>query len=217
MSYEHISALLEKYWEGESTLDEERMLKSYFASGKVDEQFRMLTPLFQVLQTEQGIQYTAETPVAELRPRQYQWQAWAAAASLTLLLMAGSWWYFRSTSGLHVVVQAPVSQPKPETDQQIAPILPMVEQSIATAPEVTVTAQEPTVKIEKARHKWFKKRSRQIPADSFDDPEKAYAEIKAALALVSSKINRGKTEAAKNINRIDTIDKFFKKKKESQG
>jgi hypothetical protein len=215
MTYEHISALLEKYWEGESTLEEERTLKTYFASGQVEEPFRQWMPMFQALQTEQGIQYTKKAPVAEIRPQQYQWQAWAVAASLALTLIAGSWWYFNRTSDIQEVVQTPVSQPKTETAKQIAPAQIPVVQPSTNGSVAPVPAVESVAKIEKPKHKLFRKKP--APVDSFDDPEQAYAEIKAALALVSSKINRGKTEAAKNINRIDTIDKFFKKKKESQG
>jgi nitroimidazol reductase NimA-like FMN-containing flavoprotein (pyridoxamine 5'-phosphate oxidase superfamily) len=45
------------------------------------------------------------------------------------------------------------------------------------------------------------------------EAEKAYAEVKAALALVSSKLNKGRTEAAKNLNHLESLDKVFKKKK----
>lgn len=46
------------------------------------------------------------------------------------------------------------------------------------------------------------------------DPEtrQAYEEVRAALALVSSKISKGKKAAARQINHVETLDKFIKKK-----
>jgi len=43
------------------------------------------------------------------------------------------------------------------------------------------------------------------------------AEIKAALALVSSKLKKGRQEAAKGASHLDNVDKIFKKKKDSEG
>ncbi len=43
---EMIAALLEKYWEGETSVAEEASLKQYFNGGEVAEQFKEFTPLF---------------------------------------------------------------------------------------------------------------------------------------------------------------------------
>ena len=42
MKNAQIAELLDRYWEGETSLDEERQLKAYFASGDVDERFQVL-------------------------------------------------------------------------------------------------------------------------------------------------------------------------------
>lgn len=42
----HIEALLEKYWEGTSSLAEEAELRAYFAKGDVTEEHRAYAPLF---------------------------------------------------------------------------------------------------------------------------------------------------------------------------
>ena len=39
----------------------------------------------------------------------------------------------------------------------------------------------------------------------------AMEEIKAALALISSKIGKGRREAAKGAEHLDAVDKIFKK------
>ncbi len=43
------------------------------------------------------------------------------------------------------------------------------------------------------------------------------AEIKAALALVSSKIGKGRREAAKGAIYLENVDKIFKKKPDTEG
>jgi len=44
------------------------------------------------------------------------------------------------------------------------------------------------------------------------EAEMAMEEIKAALALVSSKLNKGKKAAMKDLNRLEDLDKFIKPK-----
>lgn len=41
-----INELIEKYWQGETSLDEEARLREYFSSGSVDEEHSDLVPLF---------------------------------------------------------------------------------------------------------------------------------------------------------------------------
>lgn len=43
----NMKALIEKYFEGESTLEEEASLRAYFNGGKVDEELEQYQPLFQ--------------------------------------------------------------------------------------------------------------------------------------------------------------------------
>lgn len=57
MSINNIESLLEKYWEGESSLAEESQLKDYFSSGSYDKKFEDVAPLFQLF-TEEKEQQT---------------------------------------------------------------------------------------------------------------------------------------------------------------
>lgn len=58
---ETLNELLEKYWEGETSLQEERALKSYFELGPVHPDHKAYAPLFQMFKKEQ-----AETLEADL-------------------------------------------------------------------------------------------------------------------------------------------------------
>ncbi|MBV8251175.1 MAG: hypothetical protein JO154_01110 [Chitinophaga sp.] len=62
MDYKSISALLEKYWEGESTLAEEAALKAFFSESHPDmpEDLLEAAPLFQYLDAESDIPVLAE-------------------------------------------------------------------------------------------------------------------------------------------------------------
>ncbi len=47
MDSNRIQELLEKYWECETSLEEEQELRAYFSNGDIDEQFKDEAPLFQ--------------------------------------------------------------------------------------------------------------------------------------------------------------------------
>jgi len=55
-----IQELLNKYWAGDSSLDEEAQIKSYFQSDNVDKQFEELAPLFVHLKAESNKSYGFE-------------------------------------------------------------------------------------------------------------------------------------------------------------
>lgn len=159
MNYEQIAALLEKYWEGETSLEEDRRLKGYFASGAVDERLQPVAPLFQMLRHDQAQQYTG--PARKPRLLTFSsWRSWAVAASVVgLLLMGWLCW------------------------------------------EIPVRPADPAAGLPTA--------GPGFQNDTYEDPEKAAAEIKAALALVSSKLNKGKKAAAKGLKKMEKVDKYM--------
>ena len=67
MGENKIRGILEKYWEGESTLEEEKELRSYFASSQVSEEFAPFIPLFTYFDEEQHVQMESE--IAEPKPK----------------------------------------------------------------------------------------------------------------------------------------------------
>lgn len=200
--YSEIQSLLDRYWEGETTLDEERLLKSYFASGQIDERFRSVAPLFQVFRDEQALEYTRLQKV-EMKPRIFAWHGWAAAASVLLLLSAGWWWISREKV----------------LPQQIAQQTGFQKELPAEHTKPALTEDFPRVADEKTTPKKIRysgsKKTKKVAVDP--EAEKAMAEIKAALALVSSKIGKGRREAAKGAIYLENVDKIFKKKPDTEG
>lgn len=201
--YHDIEALLEKYWEGESTIEEERLLKGYFAQGEVDERLAKYAPLFKAIREEQAVQLQ-KAKVVPVRPQMYQW---AAAASLALLLSAGLWWFSRPGPVAPMANTTPTPaelSPKPDTNENIVVPQAKVEQLA----EVKVNQPRRLFKAAKARLAHQKIKPVIIDAET----EAAMAEIKAALALVSSKIKKGRREAAKSATHLEAMDKIFKKR-----
>lgn len=52
MDLDRIEQLLERYWECETTLEEEKELKKFFNSGNVPQKWQSVAPLFQYYETE---------------------------------------------------------------------------------------------------------------------------------------------------------------------
>jgi hypothetical protein len=98
-----INNLLEKYWEGETNLEEENVLKSYFQNGAIDPEHQAFAPLFAYYNDQHKIQYSLPvaddiirkskniTPVFSL-PSAKKW-IYAIAAVFGLIL--ASWFLFK--------------------------------------------------------------------------------------------------------------------------
>ncbi|MBK8921196.1 MAG: hypothetical protein IPM81_06740 [Saprospirales bacterium] len=202
-----IQELLERYWEGDTTLEEERRLKAFFASGQAPAEFQREAQLFRALLGEQALQFPG-------RPRTTAWpgriRGWyVAAAVLILLLTAGLWWWNASF------------RTSPTPDKPGLPNAP--EQPVAAKPAVAeAPAPDPRPLLEKPQAQPRRKLKKLSPtpapgADTYDDPEQALAEIKAVLAMISSKINKGRRTADKGLQEVDNVEILLKKKKETDG
>lgn len=97
-----ICELLDKYWDGETTLEEEILIKEYFQSGNVSADHLPFLPLFQHFKDQKDIKYTLpdasviitksrEEPGIFFLPK-YRKLAYASAAVLALFL--ASWFVF---------------------------------------------------------------------------------------------------------------------------
>ncbi|PSL43346.1 hypothetical protein CLV51_10835 [Chitinophaga niastensis] len=85
MDYNKISALLEKYWEGESSLEEEALLRNFFSTPHHDlpDELQEAAPLFQYFHEEaEKVWEAPSAKVVKLSPLQH-WMKYAA-----VLLMA---------------------------------------------------------------------------------------------------------------------------------
>lgn len=156
-----IQQLLDKYWEGETSLQEEQTLREYFNQDTVAKEFKSFQPLFQYYETaaKEAISTTdfetkltseigkipkIRTIGSSYRKTLYRWSAAAAIA----LLVATFWW---------------------------------------TQPIMTDGTQ--------------------LTASEKVEARKAYEKTKAALLLVSSKLNHGAKVAVMNLDKVQHSSK----------
>jgi hypothetical protein len=158
--------LIEKYFNGETNLDEERTLKNYFNGSNVAPEFEKYRSLFVFLKNEK----TVEMP---------------AQKSVILKAISG---------GKKSVLRRYYS---------IA-----VAAAMIGAFAVGAFLYQQNMQFEKARIAQEK-----LHKDTFEDPEKAMQEIKAALALVSRKMNKGQKNAAKGLQKVENLHIFNKNRK----
>jgi hypothetical protein len=84
MDYKRISALLERYWEGETSLEEEALLREFFSVPRpgMPEELKEAAPLFQYFHAEAEKVWEAPAArVVKLSP----WQHWMKYAAVILV------------------------------------------------------------------------------------------------------------------------------------
>jgi hypothetical protein len=157
MNQEQLNLLIDKYFEGETSLEEEQLLKRYLAENEpITPEQKQVASLFafyrQEVQLEpKHINTSAKQSGGSAHTNKFTRLAWAA--SVLICLSLGGWYAYHN----HKANQARVA----------------------------------------ARERLYK--------DHFDEPEKALAEVKAALALVSKKMNKGKQLTRKNLRQVERL------------
>lgn len=143
MDYQKIEKILEKYWEGNSTLEEEKRLKDFFTHQEVPEHLKKYIPLFQY--------YVEEGNYAPLG-NNFEEKVMNKITSIDSSSGGFSWQFvFKIAASLLI----------------IAALGAVIIQNSKVEPDPIVMA------------------------DTFDDPEVAYDEMKKALAVFSSQLNKG--------------------------
>jgi hypothetical protein len=187
-----IRALLEKYWAAETTIEEDRQLKNFFASNDIPEDLQLYSPFFQALREEQQVRMLRAA--VEYRPYRI---FLTAAASIILLLAVGIGWKMTFPAKTTAISLQPVGQ----VPAQVA-----IEQELQSGLILAQVSTEEKKYPEKTGGKMRKKTAAKLEA------QYAMEEIKAALSLVSSKIKKGRLAAAKGADHLENIDRVFKKK-----
>ena len=156
-SKKYINQLLDKYWAGESTLEDEKYLATYFDSGQVDEAFKPFKPLFDYFDHERQVTVDLEERVMEriknrrVEPKvvRLSWKrVLAVAASLILVV---------------------------------------------------------TVGISTYRYQLSKK-DKLVMQDTFESPEEALEQTKAALLYLSNRMNRVADQTTKSLEKTENLD-----------
>lgn len=108
MDYKNINHLLEKYWEGETSLQEEEILQQYFNHGNVATQLEQYKSLFQYFKEEQDVmisddfekrlleQIEKEQKVVPAKVRKLSWMTSIRAIAAVGIILMGAVFIFQN-------------------------------------------------------------------------------------------------------------------------
>lgn len=95
MVLDNIEKLIEKYFEGETSIAEENELKVYFSSSDVAQHLKQYQPIFGYFSKAKEQQFTQEIPLKTKKQNIVMW--WLSiAASVVIMLGVGTFMYFET-------------------------------------------------------------------------------------------------------------------------
>lgn len=105
MELNKIENILEKYFQGETTIAEENQLKEYFSSSNVAQHLEQYKPMFGYFSQVKQQKSTQETPLPKSQNKK-QNVAWLSiAAAAVVLLSIGTYFYVSEKNTAPVVAQ----------------------------------------------------------------------------------------------------------------
>ncbi len=124
MDYKLMEQLLEKYFEGETSLKEESRLRDYFQHEDVPEALRPYQPLFQHLEEERAHELSSDfdrkllRQLEEARPgtrvRYLSARTWVLRIAAAFVIGLGLWWAYVSQNSFQTRQQAGIDWSKYE-------------------------------------------------------------------------------------------------------
>ncbi|MFN7119491.1 MAG: hypothetical protein ACK4TA_22035 [Saprospiraceae bacterium] len=161
MDYNIITSLLEKYFAGEASLQEETQLQQYFQGTDVHPSLQSYQPLFQFFDQERerklNVEFDARL-LAQLaqtespRLRVVSMRTWLARAAAVLLLAAGVWWLLpkiQPAPEAQVAEAIDWSKFEPETPEEAYQVLKTSLQKVST--ELNDGAEKAAQEVMKVR------------------------------------------------------------------
>jgi hypothetical protein len=103
MELNRIEDILEKYFQGETTIAEENQLKEYFSSSNVAQHLEQYKPMFGYFSQVKQQKSTHEIPL-QTKKRNVAWLS--IAASVVVLLSIGTYFYVSEKNTAPVVAQS---------------------------------------------------------------------------------------------------------------
>lgn len=215
--------LLDKYFEGETSDAEEGQIKAYFRSERIAPQFLPFKPMFTFFEKENKI--SLDAPVTNKIPNRLlnsseteqksakglsvlrggAFLRWAAAA---VFILAVGYTVFQNAPSKKAGDTPIALQPTTNNNTELkeTAVLSQIETVVATKTR-KVKAQKRVVVEPENKAKGSENQSVAIQTETLTQAEreealKAYEEVKAALALVSTKMKKGEDQAAENMHRM---------------
>ncbi|MEM9823904.1 MAG: hypothetical protein AAF985_22660 [Bacteroidota bacterium] len=123
MDAKTIQSLLDKYWEGQTSLEEEQTLKTYFQQEALPEEWKAYAPFFQMLSTESKMGTSsafdkqleeALTKETKKQPRPLHSYRWMLRAAAVLLLVSMSFLLLKTLPEQQQITQEEETYENPE-------------------------------------------------------------------------------------------------------
>jgi hypothetical protein len=154
MALDRIENLIDKYFEGETSIAEENELKVYFSSSDVAQHLKQFQPIFGYFSQAKEQQFTQEIPLlTKSRDKKQSIVMWLSiAASVVVMLGVGTFMYFESNKSEQFVACTPEDNPELALEQT-QKALALVSEHLNTGIESVGYLNE----YENTKNKIFKK------------------------------------------------------------
>ncbi|MEM9887618.1 MAG: hypothetical protein AAF849_17115 [Bacteroidota bacterium] len=119
----YIEQLLNQYFEGGTSMEEEQVLKNYFQQSEIADHLLPYQSMFQYFKAAKNIQREADTMpwsdavVREMKPRKQPFR-WALGIAASIALVLSIWWYSGYTTKEDAIAQIDWSQYEPENPEE---------------------------------------------------------------------------------------------------
>lgn len=150
MVLDNIEKLIEKYFEGETSIAEENELKVYFSSSDVAQHLKQYQPIFGYFSQAKEQQFTQEIPLKTRKQKIVMWLS--IAASVVIMLGVGTFMYFKTNKTEEFVACSPEDNPELAL-QQTQKALALVSEHLNTGIESVSYINE----YENSKNRIFKK------------------------------------------------------------
>jgi hypothetical protein len=150
MVLDRLEKLIEKYFEGETSIAEENELKVYFSSSDVAQHLKQYQPIFGYFSQAKEQQFTQEIPLKTRKQNSAMWLS--IAASVVIMLGVGTFMYFETNKTEEFVACSPEDNPELAL-QQTQKALALVSEHLNTGIESVGYINE----YENSKNRIFKK------------------------------------------------------------
>lgn len=150
MALDNIEKLIDKYFEGETSIAEENQLKDYFSSSNVAQHLQQYQPVFGYFSQAKEQLFTQEIPLKSKKRNVVIWMS--IAASVVVMLGVGSMMYFENNKSEQFVACTPEDNPELALEQT-QKALALVSEHLNTGIESVGYINE----YENSKNKIFKK------------------------------------------------------------
>lgn len=106
MEFSKIEEILEKYFQGETSIAEENQLKEYFSSSNVAQHLEQYKPMFGYFSQVIKQKSTQEIPLPKSRDKKQNLAWLSIAASVVVLLSIGTYFYVSEKNAAPAVAQS---------------------------------------------------------------------------------------------------------------